>query len=200
MCYHINGAVVQELNRPTRYLEIPNVSYFGINAFFHDPLCGVTDYKLRQIAAQAMEKEYADGSFALLNFITAADLLFKYLQACREAGIAIRVLFVKSNYADELWEGEFPISRFLGYEYCEIPFDSQIVTDFNWYTPLKAFHNSLNHFGLFDTIEKAEEFKKAYDAHMMKGMIGDGEMDAFICEVYEVDIDNFILTYQRNNE
>ena len=75
MCYHINGAIVQELDRPTGHLKIPDADYLGINAFFHDPLSDAADCKLRHIAAQAMERQYADGTFALLNFIRNADLL-----------------------------------------------------------------------------------------------------------------------------
>ena len=197
MCYHINGAIVQELNRPTGHLKIPDADYLGINAFFHDPLSDAADCKLRHIAAQAMERQYADGTFALVNFIRNADLLFNYLQACRESGVAVRVLFIKSCYDAEMWKGEMPPCRFLGYEYCEIPFDLQIITDFNWYTPLNVFYQKLNCFGLFENLEDAEQFKQAYDTAMAKGFIGDGEMDAFICEVYALDVEAFCAAYRQ---
>ena len=100
----------------------------------------------------------------------------------------IRALFIESEYAFEHWTEDKPACKFIGYEYCEIPFDSQIITDFSWYTPLHYFLNKLNGYGLFDGIDEAEEFKKKYDEEFEKGNIGDGEMDTFICRISEIDL------------
>ena len=58
--------------------------------------------------------------------------------------------------------------------------------NFDWYEPFKRFYPMLNEYGVFDTLEDVTEFKKAYDVAFEKGDIGDGDMDTYICRVYEV--------------
>ena len=117
------------------------------------------------------------------------------LLKCKELNIEVRVLQIESDYSDEICEYDFPNAKLIGYEVCEIPFDSQIITDFDWYGPLHKFYIHLNQYGLFNSIEQALKFKEAYEYEYEKGAIGDGEMDIFICKVSEVDVESFIRNY-----
>ena len=194
MKFVLNGAIVQG-KQETNYLNIPKVKYTGIHAYYHDPLSDVADIDLRRIADQAMIKKYNDGTCEFLNFITEPEVLFAYINACQKANIEIRVLFLKSNYDGEKWNGEIPENTFLGYEYCEIPFDSQIITDFDWHPSFSRFYQKLNNYGLFQIVDDVIEFKRAYNTAFEKGLLGDGEMDAFVCEVCEVDIEKFLRNF-----
>ena len=82
-------------------------------------------------------------------------------------------------------QSELPQLKFLGYEYSPIPWDDQVVTDFNWYNPLHQFIPKLNCNGLFNSIEEVAAFKKVYDVAVNNGDIGDN-VEAYICRVSEL--------------
>ena len=65
--------------------------------------------------------------------------------------IEIRALFIESEYVDEVYKYELTQTRFLGYEYCPIPIDEQIITDLDWYEPFSVYLNKMNKYGLFDS-------------------------------------------------
>ena len=179
-----NGVIVQNLKSPTGYMA----KYLGANAYNHFPLCNVEDIECRRITREVFSKELEDGFYQSLEFISNKNLLMRYVELCKKHNIPLRVLFVESEYPFEQWTEEKPICRFIGYEYCEIPFDSQIITDFSWHTPLHCFRDKINEFGIFDNISDAQEFKNKYDKEFEEGNIGDGEMDTYICKLFEVDL------------
>ena len=189
-----NGAIVQQLNMPTDYISSSCVNYLGINAFYQHPLCGESDSEARLLSEEVLFIKTDDELFLPLEFISNSDLLYRYVLACVRLNIPIRVLFIESTYPFEKWKETLPSMRFIGYEYCEIPFDSQIITDLDWYEPFKKFHNILNEYGLFATLEDALRFKSEYDYEFDKGHIGDGEMSTYVCKVYEVDINKMLET------
>jgi len=186
-----NGVIIQDLNSPTDFMT--NVKYLGANAYHQHPLCNVNDTECKLITKEVFSKKLDDGFYQSLEFISDKNLLLRYIKLCERHDIPIRVLFIESEYQFERWTEEKPACKFIGYEYCEIPFDSQMITDFSWYTPLHCFYDKLNKFGLFDNISDAEEFKNKYDREFEEGNIGDGEMDTFICKISEVDL-NQLLT------
>ena len=191
MLFFPNGVIVQNLERPTNYFKHPGIFYQGINSFHKYPLLGLTDSKSKALTEEVFSKITDDGFFEPLEFISNADLLCRYLKECDNQNISVRTLFIESNYTDEIWQEELPDMHFIGYEYCEIPFDCQIITDFSMHIPFKKFHKILNKSGMFNTIEDVCQFKKCYDEEFDNGVIGDGEMDTFICKVSEVNPESF---------
>lgn len=175
-----NGFLIQgldDINRRTK-----NFRYLGINAFHQYPLSTINDRQCRLLTEEQQVKKYRN-EYQILEFISNKSLFDRYLNCCLEKNINTRVLFIESGYSYEEWSSSLPETNFLGYEYCPIPIDDQIVTDLDWYPSFSRFWSKLNKNGLFDTYGEALEFKKIYDLAYNNGEIGDGEMDAFICRV-----------------
>ena len=186
MNYIPNGVIIQGLELPTDFMT--KVKYLGINAYYHSPLTKINDPECKRISDEVFHKKLDDGCYQMLEFISDVELFKRYVVLCKKHNVPIRALFIESEYSFEKWDGDMPPCRFIGYEYCEIPFDSQMITDFSWHEPLFAFCDRLNEYGLFDSLADAESYKRRYDEELEKGAIGDGEMDTFICRVYEVDL------------
>lgn len=187
-----NGVIVQDLSSPAFSLKKYKGKYLGINSFWANPLSYVNEEQCKKLSEEVFHKKNSDGSYTLLEFISNPTLLLNYILKCKELNIDIRVLQVESDYLLEESQYEFPVKRFIGYELCEIPFDSQVITDFDWYKPFHRFYKNLNEYGLFDNLEDALAFKKAYEFEFQIGNIGDGEIDLFVCKICEIDIDTFI--------
>ena len=188
---HRNGVIIQDCSAPSFKLTKFNGKYLGVNSFFTDPLSEIKEPECKELSERIFHK-YEDGLYTILEFVSDPDLLFDYLSKCEELDIKVRVLLVESDYPDEICEYNFPKIKLIGYEICEIPFDSQIITDFDWYVPFHKFYNNLNEYGLFKSEKHALEFKEAYEYESQTGSIGDGEIDIFVCKVYEVDIASFM--------
>lgn len=176
-----NGVLIQGLNDKTNFIK--NFSYDGINAYFSYPLLHLTDDESKKLTKEHLFKKKSDNSLIILEFITDCDLYTRYIKKCEELQIDVRVLFFESEYSDEIWKENLPEMDLLGYEYCPIPLDEQIITDLDWYIPLSKFWKKLNQYGLFDTYKDALEFKKTYDLAYKNKEIGDGEMSTFIFKV-----------------
>lgn len=179
-----NGCIVQEVNDKNNIVETFN--YLGIKAYHSYPLMWVNDSESRALTKEQFSKEVSKDCYQILEFISNEDLLNRYVNACVQRDIDVRTLLIESEYDEELWRGCTPNIEFLGYEYCSIPFDEQIITDFDLYAPLSGFKNDLNKYGLFDSYEKAEEFRYLYDWYWANGYIGDGTMNTYIFKVSEV--------------
>lgn len=190
-----NGVVVQDISAPAFSLSNFNGKYLGINSFWTNPLAQINDVYCKKISEEVFHKKDHEGCYTLLEFISDPNLLFNYISKCKELNIEARVLQVESDYEHEKCEYNFPVAKLIGYEFCEIPFDSQIITDFDWYTPFHQFYKLLNEYGLFNSFEDVILFKNAYENEFQSGKIGDGEIDTFICKVSEIDIDAFITSY-----
>lgn len=188
---HNNGVIIQDCSAPAFGLPKLSSKYLGVNSFWTDPLSEIKDPKCKELSDRVFHK-YQDGYYKMLEFVSDPDLLFDYLLKCKELNIEVRVLKVESEYFDEICEYDFPEAKFIGYEVCEIPFDSQVVTDLDWYVPLHQFYRNLNQYGLFESMEHALQFKEAYEYEVQTGAIGDGEIELFICKIFEVDIATFM--------
>ena len=183
-----NGVIIQDVCNPTHYVS--NFNYQGIHAFHQHPLLGIADKECDELSDSILFKPSSDGMFECLEFISNKTIFNKYVDKCAALNIKIRVLFIESEYSYEVWDSEVPSLKLLGYEYCEIPFDSQIITDFNLYEPFKKFYSRLNKYGMFDNITDVYEFKKAYDNAWEKGYIGDGDMNTYVCRISEINCHN----------
>lgn len=182
--WNANGILIQGLSDETNYVK--NFLYRGINAYFQYPLTYISDSESRTLTNEQQSKKVSDNLSIMLEFISDYDLYTRYLKKCNEMQIKVRVLFIESEYADEVWQGEIPKKKFLGYEYCPIPIDEQIVTDMDWHKPFSDYWGKLNEYGLFELYEDVLEFAKEYNKVVEVGNIGDGEMEAYICRVSQV--------------
>ena len=185
MCNFIAyGFLVQGLDDCSNFVK--NFVYNGINAFFQYPLTSINNPECRKLTDEQCSKKITDNQYQSLEFISDLDLLKRYVDCCLKHNINIRILFVESCYLYEEWKEPLLETVFLGYEYCPIPIDEQIISDLDWYKPFSRFWYKLNKNGLFNTYDEVLDFKNTYDLAWRNNEIGDGEMDAFICKVSEI--------------
>jgi len=184
MKYYNNGWLVQDVDSPL--ISIKNFKYIGINAFDSYPLLHEHDKECKMLSDEQMYKRIGSNQFQILEFIGNSDLLHKYINMCNTKKINYRVLFIQSNYDEEISpEENLDNLDFLGFEYCCIPIDEQIITDLDWCLQLKKFYSKLNINGLFENYEDALEFKTEYDNLFHQGIIGDGDFDGFVMKVFK---------------
>ncbi len=181
-----NGYLIQDLNKPTNYIK--TFKYFGINSYNNFPLSTINNKNCQELTDLQSIKTDADGCNQFLEFISDNNLYEDYTNCCFENGINFRVLFCESIYKNEVFLDSLPEMKFLGYEYCPIPLDEQIITDLDCFEHLKLYKSKLNKFGLFDTFDDALLFKKAYDEFVDNEIIGDGLEYSYIFKVYEVNV------------
>lgn len=183
-----NGFLVQHRHDfPYAMEEVINTcGYSGLDSRNADPLSVLTDRESRELSREVQFREISEQAYVMQAFIRDPDVLLRYIRACREHDIPIRVLFVESDYGEERWTGPAIPKTFLGYEYNTIPVDNQIITDLCWYAPLAAFLQRLNSHGLFSALDRVMGFKEAYDRAFARGEIGDGDMQTHIFCLYEV--------------
>lgn len=179
-----NGVLVYETEKKG---VIKTFDYEGVCAYWQYPLRGIEEKECRLLDKEQCWKEEPNW-FVLRNFISNPDLYQRYLNKCKELGIGVRVLFLESEYDCEIWQGGELEMEFLGYEYCPVCGDDQVITDIDWYKPFEAYKKRLNKYGLFDTYEEAVAFVADYKKAEESGDIGDGGFDGFIFKVYEVKI------------
>ena len=191
MNFYQNGIIIQDLQKPTKYAD--KFKYVGVNAFHQYPLCGINDDECKELTKNLFSVKDKDGFYYEINFITDFDFAQRYINVCWKYNLPIRVLFIESTYFSEIWKGTIPVKTFLGFEYCEIPFDSQVITDLNCFDLFQKSITKLNSNGLFENTDDVLEFQNEYDIALQNNLIGDGDMDTFICKVYEVDQEVFKL-------
>lgn len=182
--WNSNGILIQGLNDKTNFIR--NFTYQGINAYFQFPLTYITENECRKLTEEQQFKEISNNQYISLEFISDLDLYKKYLKKCIDMKIEIRALFIESEYVDEVWKYELPQTKFLGYEYCPIPIDEQIITDMDWYEPFSVYLNKLNKYGLFDSYADVLAFSNEYNKAVGNNKIGDGGVKAYICKVSQI--------------
>ena len=176
-----NGMLVQALNEKTSFIK--HFPYYGIMAYHSFPLIGRTDEESRKLTDLQLFIKTENEPRIVNEFITDPGLFRRYTDKCVELQIACRVLLIESDYAGEKWEGSLPNRKVLGYEYCPIPIDEQIITDMDWYRGFAKYWPKLNPYGLFDTYEEIARFVVEYNRAFTAHEVGDGPMDAYICRV-----------------
>ena len=194
-----NGFLVQHLyDQPYGMEKIINIcGYNGLSARNSDPLSVLPDRESRELSKEAQWRVVSEQERELLEFISDPDVLLRYINACRKHNIPIRLLFAESDYSEEVWTGPDIPKRFLGYEYNTIPIDNQIITDFSWYPPLSPFWQQVNSWGLFPSMDDIMLFKNAYDKAFDQGEIGDGDMQAHIFCLYEVQPEDVLRCLRK---
>ena len=180
-----NGVLIQYIDEPTNY--VTEFKYFGINAFQINPLVAINDDESKRLTREQQNIRIIDNRIVCSDLITDIDLLTEYVRKCEKLNLRIRLLFINSLYSSEEWFAELPQMTFIGYEYCPFPIDEQIVTDLNWFKPLFKFHNKLNEYGLFKSLDSINSFIKEYNKFYLSGVIGDGDIESYVCEVYLIE-------------
>ncbi|HBL85011.1 MAG TPA: hypothetical protein DDZ99_08980 [Clostridiales bacterium] len=192
MKFNRNGFVIQQTDLPAIWLYELTINYHGISAFTDSPLIRYERYtECRVVQKEAWSRDIGNGLYEELNFISNSDLLYRYIGQCKRFNIPLRLLFIESEMDAQIWSEPLPEMKFIGYEYCECPFDSQVITDFSWHEPFQKYRDKLNEYGLFSTLEDTQDFKMDYDKAFQEGIIGDGEMETYIFRVSEVSLDQF---------
>ncbi|MBQ7048324.1 MAG: hypothetical protein IJN86_05185 [Clostridia bacterium] len=181
-----NGFIVQEFHSPTNYVD--SFIYKGIEAYHQWPLLSRYDKTAQELSRKVLWKSLPNGLSEYKEFITERDVLFEYLCECELRQIAVRILFLESDYADEKCVLPDNNLNFIGFEYCSIPIDNIIITDFDMHsnTLFKEYKKNLNEYGLFNSYQDALSFKMRYDELMKSGVVGDGGIDAYIFKVSEL--------------
>lgn len=126
------------------------------------------------------------------EFIHSFALTKEYLQCCNKYNVPSRVLLVESDFPCEQWKGPLPNMNFIGYEVLEFPLDRCCIWDLLNTEFFMEHHNNLNSDGLFDNYNDAVAFKKHYIELLQKGLVGDGDVDLYVCRIYEVPNEYFI--------
>lgn len=181
-----NGYLIQDSNKPTTYVK--TFQYFGINSYINFPLSSINNKICKKLTDLQSTKIDVDGYHQFLEFISNKNLYEDYINGCFENKINIRILFCESTYKKEVFSDSLPKMKFLGYEYCPIPLDEQIITDLDCFELFKMHKSKLNKFGLFNTFDDVLLFKKAYDEFVVNEIIGDGLECSYIFKVYEVNV------------
>ena len=190
MEYIKNGYLIQQSDRKNIFIEkyIPNVSYHGVHEFVLFPFSSSDrDPQCRYLSKKQMSKKVGDNQFRMLEFISDIDFLHEYLHKMKEMNLPHRVLFFESQYTEEYCNIIPNEKKFLGYEVCEIPFDPWTLLDLFGRKQFQHYHNKLNENGLFSFEKDAIEFMQDYKEQLNMGLVGDGEVDLYICRVYEIN-------------
>lgn len=187
-----NGFVIQHLYEQPYGMGdvIHTCGYCGLSARNADPLSALPDRESQKLSEEASWRAISEHMRTPLEFISDSSLLLRYIAACQSHNIPIRLLFVESDYRQEVWTDPIPPRKLLGYEYNTIPIDNQIITDLSWYDPFSDFLKRINSYGLFRSMEEVLSFKNAYDQAFARGDIGDGDMETHIFRLSEVQVDD----------
>lgn len=129
---------------------------------------------------------FPDGTRILYHFANNISTAKEFIDCCKSRNYILRYLFIQSTFGDEIWNGEFPKGDFLGYEICEIPFDAYTFFEVFMNDRYNEYAFKLNENGLFKTEVDALAFKREYERDLAAGIVGDGEVDLYVCKIYEV--------------
>lgn len=187
-----NGFLIQDLTieDPTVKQFLPKVNYRGVHRYAQDPLTDNSLYRdpaVRDLRNRRFSRPAGEGYWYINEFVSDPDLLTEYLAGCQAYERPYRLLFVCSDYTDEIWNAPLPPMTLLGYECCEIPFDAcciyELLEDEQYFS---EHRKRLNEYGLFPDEAACRAFRDEYDRLLAEDKVGDGEVDLYVCAVYEV--------------
>ncbi len=191
-----NGFLIQDLTVEDatikQFLSVAN--YRGVHRYAQDPLTDDTlcrDPAVRDLRDRRFSRPAGEGYWYINEFVSDPQLLREYLAGCQVYGRPYRLLFICSDYTDEVWDAPLPPMTLLGYECCEIPFDNCCIYELLGHEQYFAEHRQeLNEYGLFSTEAACAAFRDEYNRLLSEDKVGDGEVDLYICAVYEVKTEN----------
>lgn len=187
-----NGFLIQDLTieDPTVKQLFSATGYRGVHCYAQDPLTDQTlcrDPAVRALRNRRFSRPAGEGYRYINEFVSDPDLLRDYLAGCYVYDRPYRLLFICSDYTDEVWDAPLPPMTLLGYECCEIPFDNyciyELLGDERYFV---AHRKQLNEYGLFPTEAACADFRDEYNRLLTEDKVGDGEVELYVCAVYEV--------------
>ena len=186
-----NGFLIQDLTVENHVMkEIPAmVNYRGVHGYAQDPLTDNSLYRdpaIRSLRDRRFSRPAGEGYWYVNEFVSDPDLLQEYLAGCQAYDRPYRLLFICSDYTDEVWNAPLPPMTLLGYECCEIPFDDCCIYELFECEYLAEHRQVLNEHGLFPIEAACRAFRDEYNRLLAEDKVGDGEVDLYICAVYEV--------------
>ena len=186
-----NGFLIQDLNVENGALkQIPSmVNYRGVHSYDQDPLTDNSlcrDPAVRHLRDRRFSRPAGEGYWYINEFVSDPDLLKEYLAGCQAYDRPYRLLFICSDYTDEIWNAPLPPMTLLGYECCEIPFDDCCIYELFECEYFAEHRKRLNEYGLFPDEAACRAFRDEYDRLLSEDKVGDGEADLYVCAVYEV--------------
>ena len=186
-----NGFLIQDLTVENHVMkEIPAmVNYRGVHGYAQDPLTDNSLYRdpaIRSLRDCRFSRPAGEGYWYVNEFVSNPDLLQEYLAGCQAYDRPYRLLFICSDYTDEVWNAPLPPMTLLGYECCEIPFDDCCIYELFECEYLVEHRQVLNEHGLFPIEAACRAFRDEYNRLLAEDKVGDGEVDLYICAVYEV--------------
>jgi len=156
MVWIFNGLLIQDLNDFTDcQCKSP---YLGIGRYISWPLSKRNDEISKELTKEANERwfNYYSGNEYVLAVISSVDYIKRYIKACKDCGISIRVLYIETNRNRPKCFETYLKKEFLGYDYATSQdFFSALYDDlYGFETPnnLVDFNSKLNVNGLFDDI------------------------------------------------
>ena len=187
-----NGFLIQDLTieDPAIKQFLPKANYRGVHRFAQDHLTDdrlCRDPAVRELRNRRFSRPAGEGYWYINEFVSDPDLLRDYLAGCQAYDRPYRLLFICSDYTDEVWNAPLPPMTLLGYECCEIPFDACCTYDLLEDKQYFSEHRKrLNEYGLFPDEAACHAFRDEYGRLLAEDKIGDGEVDLYVCAVYEV--------------
>lgn len=186
-----NGIVILERGMRTPQIrsfqeelkKTGNYEYHGIHEFNDFPLINQDQESNRLFKAITF---FGNTALSQCSFAHDKEIITKYIEKCNQINIDISYMFVQSDYEKEKWVHPLPKMKFIGYEVCEIPLDACAIYDLFMCEQYKKFLPELNKNGLFKTESDALAFKQEYERDLAAGIVGDGEVDLYVCKIYEV--------------
>ena len=186
-----NGFLIQDLTVENHVMkEIPAmVNYRGVHSYAQDPLTDNSLYRdpaVRSLRDRRFSRPAGEGYWYVNEFVSDPDLLKEYLAGCQAYDRPYRLLFICSDYTDEVWDSPLPPMTLLGYECCEIPFDDCCIYELFECEYFAEHRQGLNEHGLFPSEASCCAFRDEYNRLLTEDKVGDGEVDLYICAVYAV--------------
>ena len=191
-----NGFLIQDLTVEdlTFRQVLSQANYRGVHSCAQDPLTDdrlCRDPAVRELRNRRFSRPAGEGYWYINEFVSEPGLLREYLAGCQVYDRPYRLLFICSDYTDEVWEAPLPPMTLLGYECCEIPFDCYCICELLGDERYFAEHRQkLNQYGLFSDEAACCAFRDEYNRLLSEDKVGDGEVDLYVCAVYEVAADS----------
>ena len=187
-----NGFLIQDLTMENNIMKQFRsvVNYRGVHGYAQNPLTNdqlCRDPDVRDLRNRRFSRPAGEGYWYINEFVSDPDLLRAYLAGCQAYNRPYRLLFICSDYTDEVWDAPLPPMTLLGYECCEIPFDDYCIYELFEQEHFFAMHRQgLNEHGLFPNEASCRAFRDEYNRLLAEDKVGDGAVDLYICAVYEV--------------
>jgi len=213
MSLYNNGLIVQAINMDSaEFVEelkqgwkpsVLYLAYRGLGRYISWPLIGDQDAISRSLQDESRQRWFSvqfnvNPQRYALEVAPDRDYCIRYLNHCRSKGIAVRILFCRSERNTQIWDAPLPQMKFLGYDYSSsqsfievIPDDLLCISDdLQKENPemraLIECRNKLNENQLFNTLSDIKEYVQRREKAISAGVVLEPSDDLNVFEVSEV--------------